>query len=306
MKDFHLYLANFLNSPLFISKQGLDSLLLFASRAESIRFGKEGYTYTKESEEICSRLSSANLPMTVNYGDTELPESSVAFHRIEGCIFADASRMDYFFSTTNFIRNLKLAEANPQIGAHLLYVCSGGGEAYKLDEATRLIASLKKPVIAVTYKYNCSAAYHLSCAADCIYATNPFDTVGCIGTMMSGLDMIPFFEKLGIKYYEEYAEQSKEKNIRFRELRKGNAQPLITEELNPLAADFIETVKKYRGITDEHVLAGQNYYAKLCEPLRLIDGILPLDDVFAEAYKSAKVYTDLNRKQDYALNHLNQ
>lgn len=304
MKDFHLYLTNFLNSPLFISKQGLDSLLMFTSHVESSLFNPAGYTYTKESEDICNRLASAGIPMTVNYGDTELPESSVAFHRIEGCIFADTGRWDYFFSTTNFIRNLKLAESNPKIGAHLLYVYSGGGEAYKLDEATALIASLKKPVIAVTYKYNCSAAYHLSCAADCIYATNPFDTIGCIGTMMSGLDIIPFFKKLGMKYYEEYAEQSYEKNSRFRELRKGNAQPLITDELNPLAAAFIETVKKYRGITDEHVLAGQNYYANLCEPLRLIDGILPLDDVFAEACKSAKVYTDLIGKQEYALNHL--
>lgn len=304
MKNIHLYLANFLNSHLFINKQGLDSLLLFATKVQSSLLDRDDFNYSKESERVCKAFSLTGIPLTINYSNSELSDNSVAFYRIEGTIFADTDPWDYFFSTTKFIESLKQAEANPKIGAHFLYVYSGGGEAYKLDEATAVVASLKKPVVAITYKYNCSAAYHLSCAADRLYASNVFDTIGCIGTMMSGLDIIPYFEKMGLKYFEEYAEQSSEKNSRFRELRKGNAQPLIVDELNPLAQNFIDTVQKYRGITDEHVLAGQSYYANLCEPLRLIDGVVRLEDALTEVYDLAKAYAEESDKQEYALNHL--
>nr|WP_288215350.1 S49 family peptidase [uncultured Butyricimonas sp.]DAZ13367.1 MAG TPA: hypothetical protein [Caudoviricetes sp.] len=303
MKNLQAYLANFINSKLFINKQGLDSLLLFLSRVQDLNLDDD-YSYTNETSDLCKKLSTKGVPLTVNYSNQELVDSSVALHRVEGTIFADQDPWDYFFSTSALIQNLVAADNNPKIGSHLLYIYSGGGEAYMLDEATNIIANLKKPVIAVTYKYNCSAAYHISCAADRIYATNRFDTIGCIGSMMSGLDIIPYFEKLGMKYYEIYADPSSEKNSRIRELKNGNPEPVVKEELNLLAENFVDTVKNFRGITDEHVLAGQDYYANVCEDLKLIDGIVTLDQAVAEAYNLAKDYTDRSKKIEYAINNL--
>ncbi|MFR1239677.1 MAG: S49 family peptidase [Butyricimonas faecihominis] len=225
---------------------------------------------------ICVRSFQLRCSITVNYSNQELVDNSVALHRVEERYLRIRIR-GIIFSTSALIQNLVAADNNPKIGSHLLYVYSGGGEAYMLDDATNVIANLKKPVIAVTYKYNCSAAYHISCAADKIYATNRFDTIGCIGSMMSGLDIIPYFEKLGMKYYEIYADLSSEKNSRIRELKNGNQKPLVKEELNLLAGNFVDTVKNFRGITDKHVLAGQDYYANVCGDLKLIDGIITLD-----------------------------
>lgn len=302
MKNLQIRLANFFNSHLLINRYGLDSMLLFLSKMQSTELDED--TYTEKSEKICKILSAKGVPLTTNYANQELVDNSIALHRIEGTIFADPDPWDWFFSTSTLIQDLIQADGNPKIGAHLLYFYSGGGEAYKLDEATEVIANLKKPVYAIVYKYCCSAAYHLACAADKIFATNQFDTIGCIGTMMSGLDFIPYFEKIGLKYYEEYAEQSTEKNIRTRQLREGKPESIIKDELNPLAQNFIDTVKKYRGITDEHVLAGQDYYANLCESLRLIDGIVNIDQALSEIYVLAKEYTEQNKKQEYAINHL--
>lgn len=210
--------------------------------------------------------------------------ATIAIHPIHGIITADSP---YYFSTRQFQADLLAAEADPAIGAHLLHVNSPGGEAWYLDRLSETLDACEKPIVCL-YEQCCSAAYHIACHAQRVYATTQFDFVGCIGTMVSYRDIEPLLEKWGIAKVEAKATGSDLKNKVFDDLRQGDAEPFTKAFLDPLNHSFIETVKAHRpqlaALGDDHpALRGETYYTEDAIAVGLADGQRTLAEAIAEA-----------------------
>jgi len=247
----------------------------------------EEYTYTKQIEDLIRVINGSNINLTNRFDEMELPDNSIALHMIHGTIFADYDPWDWYFSTKQFVDDLRAAEANPKIIAHLFHINSGGGEAWYLDKAAAEVKALKKPSVSVVESVAASAAYFLAAYTNRIYAVTGYDIIGSIGTMVSFLDLIPYFESMGAKYIEEYADQSKRKNKKSNDLRKGKPEQFKREVLNPLAEEFINTVKDARpGIPDNDrgVYQGETFFTQEATDLGLIDGRKSLEEVLQEIY----------------------
>jgi protease-4 len=152
------------------------------------------------------------------------------------------------------------------------------------------VKNLKKPVVAHYENVAASAAVYLTINADRIYAATRNETIGSIGTMVSFLDIIPYFEAMGIKYHEEYAHQSDLKNKKFNDLLDGKPDQYITEELDPLAGQFIEAVAAARPKTGklgaEHpIFRGETFATEASIEIGLIDGQLLMEDAIIETHK---------------------
>ena len=107
---------------------------------------------------FCSRTATPDWRSSPSRED--IPAGSVAYHPIFGEVVYGYHW--YLPSTMELCDNLKAAEANPAIVAHVLHIDSPGGEAFGLHEAFELIRSLHKPVYAVVESCCCSAAYYLA------------------------------------------------------------------------------------------------------------------------------------------------
>lgn len=249
-----------------------------------------------------------NIKLTDDYTSTELDINTLAYHRVFGAITAESY---WRVSTKDLQRNLIAADANNNISGHFIHISSGGGEAWYLDQLAETMRSINKPMHAYIERVCGSAAYYIASQTDFISASTPFDLIGCIGTMVSFMDMKPMFEKWGMKFIEEYATNSDLKNKKYNDLMSGSPDQFIREELDPLRDKFVADVKlcrdKIAKLPEDHpVLHGETFYASKSIENGLIDAI----DTFAQALQRANEAAfewnkkDMNRKQ--ALQILNQ
>ena len=207
-------------------------------------------------------------------------DGSVAYHPIFGTVYYSSF---WGFSTEEFIEDLKAAEANPAIGAHLLHIDSPGGEVFGLHEAFKTIKALTKPCIALIDSCGASAAYWLACAADKVYASSIFSTVGSIGVMSSFYDDAAWLKKYGLKKIEIYSSYSDLKNKVYKDVLDGKAEEFIKTRLDPLAKQFIDDVRSVRTVAeDSEALRGNIYYAMNALSEGLIDGQSTFDEVMEE------------------------
>lgn len=259
------------------------------------------------------KISAPSINLTVDYDNTELPEGSVAFHLIKGPVMYGDDPFGFFFSSKRFRDNITRAENNSQIGGHFFLVNSGGGDAYFLDVANKAVRDIEKPKVSVVERMAASAALYLILNGGTIYAQTPNEIIGSVGTMVSGLDLIPYFEKLGAKWIEEYSNLSDRKNAKYNGLIQDNEeekQKFITDELDPLAQQFRDAVKQARPETanqqadgdQEHPLfRGETYSSQAAIDIGLIDGIMLLEDAVQEIARQAQEYID---NRDASVNRL--
>jgi protease-4 len=99
--------------------------------------------------------------------------------------------------------------------------------------------------------------------------------------MLSFLDIMPMWEKMGVKRHVIYAPESDYKNLDFENALKGDYELMKTETLSPLAKKFQSDVRKYRSgkvdITQKGILNGRMFYAKDAIKYGLADEIGNLD-----------------------------
>jgi ClpP class serine protease len=252
--------------------------------------GKELDAIKKEIE----KTSEADECLTTEYDSLELPEGSLAYHRIFGPILSDSR---WWFSSIQFERDLLAAEANAQIAAHFVHINSGGGEAYYLDRVAETLRSCTKPIYVFIKKICASAAYYIGCHGGVVKANTQNDIIGCIGTMVSFWDLDPYFKSLGFNLIEEYASRSKLKNKRSNDLISGKPDEFRKEELDPLCEQFIADVQASRSVIgrlpmDHPILQGETYRAELAQSsdLGLIDGIITLPEAIKEAHTLGQNY----------------
>lgn len=236
----------------------------------------------KEGQSYHDAIAELGAAPALVYGwdmDREnLPSGSIAYHPIFGDICYGYSW--WRASTMELMDNLKAAEANDAIAAHIIHIDSRGGEAFGLHEAFELIRSLKKPCYAVVESCAASAAYYLAAGCDKIYTTSKFSKVGSIGVMVVYVDDQEYYDKLGIKVQELYSNYSPLKNEDSRKLEAGETKEFIEKYLDPLAKTFIEDVQTARKKIEDgsDALKGELYLAEEGQAVGLTDGVKSFDD----------------------------
>ena len=302
-------ISSFLSSPIhFMTRDAklefLNSLFL---GIENKDFFFEMPTYKdKASEELQNIALKTDVPITDNYDEPNLEQPALAYHRIKGVIMADSR---WWFSTKQFRQDLLEADANPQIIGHFVHVTSGGGDAWFLDQAAETMKNLQKPVYAFVERIAASAGLYLYMYAKKAAVSTPFDIIGSMGTMVSFMDIQPYFEKMGVKFIEEYATNSKLKNKKVNDLRKGKPAQYIKEELDPLRDSFATALRDARKATavfeESHpVMQGDDFYTHQAIEYGLADKILPIEDALTEAYNMGQQYVNRRNKQNTALSYI--
>ena len=220
-------------------------------------------------------MPAASSLVQFNFKSQDLEENSIAYHPVFGDI-----RMDSWwrFSTRSFMQDLKDAEANPAIVAHLIHVNSPGGEAFGMKECYDLIRSLEKPVIGLVDGMACSAGYYILAGCDKIFASSIFSEIGCIGTMATFYNDEKSWEDWGYDVHEYYSHHSPLKNKVVNDAIDGNGEEYITRFLDPMAKTFIDDVTAARGEVCEEALQGETFYAAEAMAAGLIDGENSLEE----------------------------
>lgn len=253
-------------------------------------------TYKDETDKVVDELQQQDIvPLTNDYEDEELEQPSVAYYRIKGTIMGESR---WWFSSKQFEKDLRAADENPMIVAHFIHTNSGGGDAWYNDKVAETMKSLQKPVISFTERVMASAALFQNAYANKRFVSTEFDTIGSIGTMISYLDIIPYFEKMGAKWVEEYASESTEKNKRVRLLDKGKPERMIEEVLDPLRNNFAATMRDAipalaKLPEEDKIMQGTTVFSEEAIQYGLIDGISTMEETLQLAYDMGmKRYND--------------
>lgn len=254
----------------------------------SLKFSEDGRDYR-------TRFSMESPLVSMDFDSPDIGSGSIAYHPVFGNIFYRAC---YSFSTEKFIANLRAAEENPAIVAHIIHVNSGGGEAYGCHEAFEVVKGLKKPCYGIIDTCAASAGYYLVAGADKIYASSMFSEVGCIGVMSVLYNFDKAYEQEGIKIHEYYSNYSPLKNKVFNDASHGDGEEFVKRFLDPMAYRFIEDVKSVRKSLTEEAEQGETYYAADAVAAGLIDGENTLDEVIAMILNDSSVsQIDINQIQ---------
>lgn len=258
----------------------------------------ETYVALEELKKVLVQDSDAPaVTLTDEFDDDQLPDNSIAYHRVWGTVTADSN---WYFSSKQLAADLQAAEANPQISCHFLHINSPGGEAWYLDRLSETLRACQKPILTFYEQMCCSAGYYIGCHGNRIYALTDNDYVGCIGTMCSFYDFEPYFAKLGIKRVEAKATNSDLKNKTFDDLRHGKDEKFVHDILDPLNAQFLAEVRSQRSQLaefpdDAPALRGETFYTPQAVELGLADGSRTMPEAMAEALAMGREHAEAQK-----------
>lgn len=238
----------------------------------------------EEVKDLAIVAESKGVYITTDYTSNELPDNSLAYHAIKGMVMAESR---WYFSSMQLEKDLLAADNNPQINAHFLHVNSGGGEAWYLDQLANTLASLKKPIYTYSEKVMASAAYYIGVHGSVIKTRTQNDTIGSIGTILDGWDIISYFEKMGLTRLRATATNSDLKNKMYEDFRKGEDKQVIEEVLDPFQNQFANTVRSARPILnydDTHpIFRAETFLGNKAVENKLIDGVCTIEQALSEA-----------------------
>ncbi|MFC7669301.1 S49 family peptidase [Hymenobacter humi] len=191
--------------------------------------------------------------------------------------------------------DLQRAAKDTDISSVLMKIDSPGGQVFgsqSVVDGVKACQAAGKPVVALCEDgLMCSAAYWIGSAADTIIATHETCTIGSIGVMASWMDTKPYFEKMGVKFHEVYAEQSTQKNADFAAAGAGDYSG-VQANLTSIAAGFLATVKANRGSRLDAKLfeksgasAGKTFFASQAGDIGLIDALGSFQDALGECVR---------------------
>ena len=262
----------------FISFREVDANLLLVDRLlahdESLAFVEE----LSERKPIPVMWEQDGKNMSKGNSFNDAPQGSTAIIPVHGTMLKYGTACSY--GTTEIAAVIEEAAKAKNISSILLDIDSGGGSVdaiAPLADAVRSAQSKRKAVVA--YCDLCaSAAYYVASYCNEIVAANDVSAeLGSIGVMMSFMDYAKYYEDRGIKQHTIYSNLSDYKNAPFEAARKGEYGKIRDEELDPLARDFQENVKRNRGqrllLDTEGLLRGRMFYAREAVRIGLADRV---------------------------------
>ncbi len=180
------------------------------------------------------------------------------------------------------IRNgLAKANEDPAVSSILMHINSPGGMVTGLEETARAIRDSEKPVVSFTDSLCASAGYYLASSASAVFATASAQ-IGCIGTLMTWIDITAAMEARGLK--REMIASGKYKGMMFPGIPLTDEQrELLQGEVNSLAYEFRQWVVDRRGEVEDNAMEGQTFFGRAAISENLIDEIAELEDAITEA-----------------------
>jgi ClpP class serine protease len=220
---------------------------------------------------------------------------SIAIINISGPVLkADNCGDPGSMSYASFIMD---AANHPKIKGSILIMDTPGGQV----EGTQTVADAvgfhasKKPIITFTQDgMMASAGYWMGANSTKIIASHATCMFGSIGVMAK----LPDSTTEAGKVHIIYADQSSEKNKSFQEAMGGKYEALRKEILNPLAENFIGSVKTARegkiNLSAGDPFKGKLYMANEALQIGLIDSIGTFQDCIDAIEETSKSQTNSN------------
>ena len=179
----------------------------------------------------------------------------VAILNVDCPLFKRANLMTMFCGATSYDvlrRDLQAALDNASVRAILLHIHSPGGEAAGTSELAQAIFDNRgrKPIHAYVPDQGASAAYWIGSAAEKVWI-GPAAALGSIGVRAGIQDTSGRDEARGVKNYEFVSSQSPFKKV---DLNSKQGRDRVQARVDAMAAVFVETVAKQRGVSVAHVL----------------------------------------------------
>lgn len=194
-------------------------------------------------------------------------------------------------SSESLARELRAADANPDVATIVLDVCSPGGSVYGIDELGAVVEAIEKPIVAVANACAASAAYWLASLCDELVVT-PSGEVGSIGV---------------IWLHEDHSKELAEEGIaptfitagKFK--AEGNWLEPLTEEsraqmqsiVDRYYRAFVGAVARGRGVSTKTVESefgqGRMFGAKDAVKLGMADRVATLDETIARIAGGGRV-----------------
>lgn len=200
----------------------------------------------------------------------------------------------YGYGSTNQISALlDILEKDNGIAGVVFLSDTPGGMASGTGMLAEKINNYSKPTASYIKGLSCSAGYYINAATNRIFIDKNADWIGSIGVLISFLDWLPLFEKLGAKYYEIYASESTEKNKSFRDLLNGD-EKLLQAEIDSYAQDFINHMNQFRPGMDKEVFKGGTWRPSEGIKKGLADEIGSLQDAINYVVEQSNI--NLNQK----------
>lgn len=179
---------------------------------------------------------------------------------------------------------------------------SGGGQVSGTREIAKYIFNYEKPIVSYSNDVVGSAAFYMFAAGKYRMVNKFADFLGCIGTMWYSIDVTGVIEKAGGKVNEIYSDLSPEKNIHSRELKNGNARPLIEKILNPDALLFHEDMKMFLPNITEKALKGDIFSPEEAIKEGLADSFGTLQDAIDKVFELSNAKKSSNQKPNTNMN----
>ena len=265
----------------FISFREVDANLLLVDRLLSHEVTASMGGKLSDDEPIPVMLEHEGRLMKHGNTFADVPQGSTAIIPLHGTMLKYGTMCAY--GTTEIAQVIREAAESKNISSIVLDIDSGGGSVdaiAPLVDAIRTAQQKHKAVVA-SCSLCASAAYYVAIYCNEIMADNSIDAeFGSIGVMMSFADYAKYYEKEGIKVHTIYSNLSDYKNKPFEAAKMGDYASIRDEELDPLARDFQENVKRNRGqrllLDTEGLLRGRMFYARDAVRVGLADGISTL------------------------------
>ena len=173
------------------------------------------------------------------------------------------------------------ANSDQTVGSILLHINSPGGMVTGLKETADYIQSSLKPTVAFTDSLCASAGYYLASACTSIFGTYSSD-VGCIGTLMSWIDITGAMEMAGLK--AELIASGKYKGMGTPGIPLTDEQrAYLQDEVDELAEEFRNYVVSRRGNVQGESMEGQTMSGKNALAAGLIDEVGDFEEALTEA-----------------------
>lgn len=295
-----------LNKPFFIDVRHVDAQAVLIDRF--LEHDTLGMTSEKLSDKqpVARAIATALVAPTIsgNHGSlstasvlagssgetggdfAKAPKDSVAVIALRGDMLKEGTMCSY--GTEEIAAVIREAADAKNIVGIRLDIDSGGGAvdaiAPMLDAIGYSQQQKDKPVVAAC-DLCASAAYYVACHCDRIVAVNDISAeFGSIGVMMRFPDYAKYYEQKGIKIHTIYSSLSEWKNAPFEAARRGDYASIKAEQLDPLARQFQEAVKRQRqqlNLEIDGILSGRMFYAADALKYGLIDRVGTAQDATA-------------------------